>query len=82
MTVLPRSVRHQFGSWLDVLGELLLLPCEGAEVTLYLNAMPELIRLAEEGSKTNRHCGSDCPLTETISFTARGGTPIARAMAF
>lgn len=45
-------------------GELLRLAGEGAEVALDLQAMPELGRLAKEGTEADGHGGGDRALAE------------------
>ena len=54
----------QFRSRFDSLGEFFLFAGEGAKITLDLEAVPKGFGLVKEGSKTNRHGGSDGPLSQ------------------
>ena len=46
---------------IDVGNQSVPFPRQLVEVALDLDAMPELVRLTEEGTKTNRHGRSDRP---------------------
>ena len=48
-------------SRLNVGNQSVPFPRQLAEIELNLDAMPELVRLTEEGAKTNRHGRSDRP---------------------
>lgn len=49
------GLQNQRGSGLDPVDEARSVSSELSEVAFHLNAMPELIRLIEEGAKAYRH---------------------------
>ena len=57
----------------DFGGELFLLFAQGAEITLDLQAVPELRGLAEERAKADRHRGGDGPFAQHDLVDCPGG---------
>lgn len=75
---------YQSAGGLNFRRELLALLGQGPEITLNLQAVPKFGGLAEEGAEADRAdlAGVIARRLRTISLTAQGCTPIARAMAF
>ena len=69
----PPPPVHQFRSRPDPGRESFPLALQSPEVALDLDPVPEILRLTEEGSETDRLGRSD-RLPGTISLITRGGT--------